>query len=93
LWDVLETLTTLPNAKVFTFSGTPGRTRAEMLLQLELVRNGNSRVDHALLCGDSGDSGEPGDDADWQARLADYADGLVSYVVRLQILQQTHHTG
>ena len=72
LWGtVLEALTRSPNGKTFLLSGTPGRSKAEVLLQLELVRAARTRRPHHPLLEET-----PG----WQTRLAAHARGLVSFV-------------
>jgi hypothetical protein len=52
LWGyALQALTECPAAKVFTFTGTPGTTREEVLLQLELVGGeGAARARTLLGC-------------------------------------------
>ena len=72
MWGVvLETLTRCADSKVFTFSGTPGKSKMETLLQLELVRPAAARIDHSLLLEETDG---------WEQRLSDYTRGLVSYV-------------
>ena len=72
MWGtVLETITKCTDSKVFTFSGTPGKNRTELLLQLEIVRHASQRIKHSSLLEES---------EGFQARLGDYAGGLVSYV-------------
>jgi hypothetical protein len=72
MWGtVLETLTRCADSKVFTFSGTPGKSKVEILLQLELVRSASTRIDPSLLLEET---------EGWEERLSNYARGLVSYV-------------
>ena len=73
LWGtVLQALTMSPGARVFTFSGTPGRNPLELLMQLELVRGAAERLPRRALL----DTSLPG----WKTRLASYAAGRVSFV-------------
>jgi hypothetical protein len=64
-------MTRSSDCKVFTFSGTPGKNKSEMLLQLELVRHASSRADHTKLLEET---------EGWEKRLAAYSHGLISYV-------------
>ena len=59
------------NSKIFSLSGTPGKTEQELLMQIELVRGASDRREHeSFLKKEDG----------WEGQLKSYARGCVSYV-------------